>query len=192
MKEKQNKYMGLRVVTVVLIGLILLPMSSAQDPPSSSSSQDEKDCLFYAYSVSQSHYFLIQNNSSLFGSEINIIHNCDNVLLIVDGFNYASSNESFKVKIDPGIRNITIQSEDKKEIYESVLFYPDVLLWESEYEYLMNPNIDKEFIDVDVAQLKENWAVAFGIIIVWGLSTLVYWKLIQSYVDKNFIEEVVQ
>jgi hypothetical protein len=192
MKKKKLKIMGLRVVSVVLIGLFLLPMSSAQDPPSSSSSENEKDCLFYAYSVSQSHYFLIQNNSSVFGSEINIIHNCDNVLLIVDGFNYASSNESFQVKIEQGIRNITIQSEDKQEIYESVLFYPDVLLWESEYEYLMNPNIDKEFIDVDIAQLQENWAVAIGIVMVWGLSTLVYWKLIQSYVDKNFIEEVVQ
>lgn len=192
MKEKkQTKHMGLRVVAVILIGIILLPMSSAQDPPSSSS-EDKKDCLFYAYSESQNHFFLIKNNSTMFGSQINIVHNCDNVLLKVDGKLYASSNDSFMVTIETGIRNISIESEDKTDIFENVVFMPDILLWEGQYELLVNPNVGKEFIDVDIASLRENWSVAFGIVMVWGLSTLVYWKLIQSYTDKNFIQEVVQ
>jgi len=192
MKEKKLKIMGLRVVSVVLIGLILLPMSSAQDPPSSSTSEDEKDCLFYSYSTSGNHYFLIQNNSSVFGSEIKIIHNCQTVQVKVNGLFYASSNESFFINVDSGIYNITIESEDSSSLYQNVVFYPDALLWESEYAYLINQDYNKEFIDIEISELRQNWAVAFGIIMVWGLSTLVYWKLIQSYVDKNFIEEVVQ
>ena len=190
MKEKQTKNMGLEVVAVILIGIILLPVSSAQDPPSSSSST-QKDCLFYSYTSSNNHFFLLQNNSSVFGSEVNIIHNCDNVEIRLNGLYYASSNNSFEVTIESGINNISIISEDENINYENVVFYPDILLWESEYEMLINPRISKEYIDLDLAESQQNWSVALGILMVWVLSTYVYWRLIQSYTDKNFIEEVV-
>jgi hypothetical protein len=192
MKETKNIFnMGLEVVVVLLIGVILLPMSSAQDPPVDNSSS-EKPCLFYAYTISDNHYFLIQNNSSVFGSQVNIVHNCDNLELRLNGGFYASSNLSFSVNIDSGINNLTLITEDGSSTFENVVFYPDVLIWESQYELLVSNPGQKEFIDIDIAELRQNWSVAFGIIMVWVLTTYVYWRLIQSYVDKNFIEEVVQ
>lgn len=190
--KRRINNMGLRVVVVFfVVGIYLLPMASAQDPPVESSSENEKECLFYAFTTSENHNFLITNNTSVFGTNVSLIHNCENVELRVDGVFYASSNNSFNFKIESGIYNITIISEEKIEFFSNVLFYPDVLLWESQYEYLINPPIEKEYIDIDLAESQQNWSVALGILMVWVLSTYVYWKLIQSYTDKNFIEEVV-
>lgn len=190
--KRRINNMGLRVVVVFfVVGIYLLPMASAQDPPVQSSSENEKECLFYAFTTSENHNFLITNNTSVFGTNVSLIHNCNNVELRVDGIFYASSNNSFDVKIEPGIHNITIISEQKTSYFSNVVFYPDVLLWESEYQYLINPPIQKEYIDLDLAESQQNWSVALGILMVWVLSTYVYWKLIQSYTDKNFIEEVV-
>jgi hypothetical protein len=187
---KKEFSMGLRVgmVFLIVVGLYLLPTSTAQDPPA----DEEKDCLFYAYTSSSNHYFLLQNNSSVFGENVNIVHNCDTLEVRVNGEFYASSNNSFEVRISSGINNITIISEDSSSTFENVIFYPDVLLWEDQYQLLVNDRGSSEFIDIDTANLRQNWAVGFGIIMVWVLTTYVYWRLIQSYVDKNFIEEVVQ
>jgi hypothetical protein len=110
----------------------------------------------------------------------------------LNGGFYASSNLSFSVNIDSGINNLTLISEHGSSTFENVVFYPDVLIWESQYELLVSNPGNKEFIDIDIAELRQNWSVAFGIVMVWVLTTYVYWRLIQSYVDKNFIEEVVQ
>ena len=60
-----------------------------------------------------------------------------------------------------------------------------------EYQYLISPQKNVEIIDINLAESQQNWSVALGILMVWVLSTYVYWKLIQSYTDKNFIEEVL-
>jgi hypothetical protein len=71
-----------------------------------------------------------------------------------------------------------------------VNFYPDRLQWEGEW-FKFN-NLDIVLIDAAKAEIQENWASFLSVIIAWILSTYVYWNLINSYVQKNFIEEVVQ
>ena len=70
--------------------------------------------------------------------------------------------------------------------------FPDRLEWEGDFLLLNRGNQDTEFISIDLSNSRENWASAFSILIVWVLTTYVYWKLIESYVNKNFIEEVVK
>ena len=50
----------------------------------------------------------------------------------------------------------------------------------------------KQVIELELSETRTNWAVGVGIVIVWVLNVYVYWSLISSYVDRNFIEEVVQ
>jgi len=59
-----------------------------------------------------------------------------------------------------------------------------------EFDWIELNELDVQFIDVTKAEIQENWASFLSIIIAWMLSTYVYWNLVQSYVQKNFIEEV--
>lgn len=186
MKEEKTKQMGLRVGLLFLLGVLLTPLASAQDPPVS----DEPSCLFYAYTSSENHLFLLGQNTSMFGSTLNVVHNCDDLTVYVDGEFEASSSSNFIVKIDQGIHQITMVSEDQNITFSNVNFYPDRLDWEYEYQVIQSSK--PQFIDIEIAALQTNWAVGAAIVIVWVLTTYVYWSLISSYVDRNFIEEVVR
>jgi hypothetical protein len=61
-----------------------------------------------------------------------------------------------------------------------------------EFDFIALEESKPQFIDVEISELRTNWAVGVGIVVVWVLTTYVYWSLISSYIDRNFIEEVTQ
>ncbi len=169
--------------SVVLLLVCLLPLTTAEAAP-------PDDCLAYAYTESEHHAFLIQQNSSNFGSNLKVKTDCERVNLWVDGYLVATSNESFfEFEIEQGVHNITLESAGFTEHYERVSFYPDRLNWEFEWLELSGANV--EYITSSEADLKENWASFLSVIIAWFLSTYVFWQLVQAYVQRNFIEEVI-
>jgi hypothetical protein len=186
MKKEKQTHMALRVFLFVAL-LSLLGGVNAQEPPVEGSS--EKECIFYAYTSSMNHYFLLQNNSIVFGDNISIIHNCEYLQVNQNNLFLARSNNSFLITANPGVSNLTFITPNQT-IDMTIQFFPDRLQWEYEYSRL-NFDQDTEFISVDVANSKEVVASIASIIIVWVLCVYVYWRLIESYVNKNFIEEVV-
>ncbi len=168
--------------SLIFFGLLLLiPQSAGETPPN--------ECLAYAYSDSESHSFLVRDNSSNFGSTLNVVHDCERIELWVDGEVKAVSNESFfSYTIEPGVHNLSLIADGFEQNYSFVSFYPDRLEWE--YQWIQLTGADIEFIEVGKATIQENWAAFLSIIITWFLSTYVYWQLVQNYVQKNFIEEV--
>ena len=186
MKESTKTNMGLRSFLFVALGILLLPSVNGQDPPV----DQEKPCIFYAFTSSEEYNFLIQNNSKLFGSEIQIIHNCEYLQVDLEGQFYARSNNSMMIDIGEGFHNMTITTNNQSRDFQIEIF-PDRLEWEGQYTRLFEIP-ETEFISIDTSNTRENWASIFSIVIVWVLTTYVYWKLIESYVNKNFIEEVVK
>lgn len=185
MKLENIHIKGLWFVVLVIVGS-LLPTVSGQGPP-----VDEESCLVYAYTSSEKHLFLLGQNSSMFGERLMIVHDCDEVSIYSNGFFQASSKDNFSIILDPGLQNLTIEANGFNATYENVMFYPDRLEWQYDYEFMIkDPQI--ELIELELSQTRTNWAVGVGIIIVWVLNVYVYWSLISSYVDRNFIEEVVQ
>lgn len=166
--------------------LVLFPSSSAyaQGPPA------EKECIAFAYTNSENHYFLIKSNSSIFGQDVFIEHNCGSIEVMLNGSFYASSESDLNFRIESGLQNMTIIGDNNTWFYDNVSIYPDRLNWE--YDFNLLNERDSKFIDITIANTQINWAVALSITMVWVLSTYVYWSLISSYVDRNFIEEVVQ
>lgn len=165
-------------------GAILLLLA-----PSAHASPDQ--CLAYAYTSSGNHFFLIQDNSSNFGSNVSIVSNCDNVTIEIDGEFYAQISKNTQIPINPGLHNFSLISENFTANYSNVLFYPDYLEWELNYQ-LTYLDDEVNFIDAAILEARTNWAVFFGIVIVWILCVYVYWNLINTFVQRNFIEEVVQ
>lgn len=180
MKIKKHT-MSLRALLFVIL-VILLPIGHATAAPG--------ECLAYAYTESGNHAFLVQENSSNFGNNISIVTNCENLTLMVDGQFYAQTSKNTTIIIEAGLHNISLQSNNFSVVYSNVLFYPDFLEWESTYQFEMNEEI--KFIDSALVEAQTNWAVFFGVVIVWILCVYVYWNLINSFIQRNFIEEVTQ
>ena len=184
--ENEEKYKKRhRVITIglwfILAGILLSPLASAHAAP----------CLSYAYTESGNHKFLIGNNSSNFGDNITIIHNCENVSITLDGEFFAYLTVDATIPIPPGLHQINMTYDNKTVHYQNVMFYPDYLNWEANYDFNMNlPEI--EYVEKSLLESSTNWAVFFGIGITWILCVYVYWNLINSFTQRNFIQEVVQ
>lgn len=165
----------------LLAVLLLTPLASAHAAP----------CLSYAYTESGNHQFLVGNNTSMFGDNITVIHNCENVSITLDGEFYAYLTNNARIPISPGLHQINMTYDNRTFSYSNVMFYPDYLQWEATYEFEMFPDqpkmIEKSLLDATV-----NWAVFFGIGITWILCVYVYWNLINTFTQRNFIEEVIQ
>jgi hypothetical protein len=186
MKEikKQIKFKSLRTIILIAFFLFLTPL--VQGSPYEESA--------YAFSKSGEHYFLVQNNSSLFGNNITIVHNCETVIIDLNNSFYAQSNSTkLKISIQPGMYNISIHCDNATFQYSNVYFYPDQLQWVQQFEQLNSfqlPTLD--MIILEEAESLANWGSFWSILIVWLLATYVYWNLINHYVQRNFIEEVIE
>ncbi len=185
MKDKHNmRHSQLRFTGIIsLLVFLLLPSGAAASA---------SPCIAYAYTESGSHLFLVGENSSNFGNELNVRSNCENLSLYVNGeFKARSSNGNIFFKLNNSLQNITLSTDNGEfnATYSNVNFYPDRLEWEGEW-FRFN-SLDIVLIDAAKAEIQENWASFLSVIIAWILSTYVYWNLINSYVQKNFIEEVI-
>ena len=199
-KEIKNNTHGsdavkIRLIFIVLGVLLLFPPIvspvSASDPPSI----EKKECIGYAYSTSVNHYFLLEDNKSAFGNNITIIHNCETMNVYLNGSLVAFSNSSeIKLVIGSGFHNIELRSDNYSKNISNVHIYPDRLSWEFEFkEWESRDSIAiDEFISIVTAESRENWASILSIVMVFSLVTMVYWNLINSYVDRNYCEEVIR
>lgn len=189
-KRKNNTYGSVFGICVILGVLLLSSFNTVQaEPPI-----QNDECIIYGYTVSDTHYFLMRSGSSMFGTNITIEQNCDDIDVYVNGNYTASSfnNSDLKINLEPGIYDITIISNSNvSKFYNNVTIYPNSLTWVSDYNDWKYPELNfEEYISMSSAMAKENWASILSILIVFILVTYVYWNLINSYVDRNFIEEV--
>jgi len=176
-----------------LMGLFLLLLiqtpNTAAEPPI-----EQKDCLSYAFTESETHYFLLESNRSAFGTDLTIKHNCPYIEVFVNGnFSAFTQLEELKIPLNVGLNNITIISENYSKNINEVLIFPDRLTWEFEFYDWKNSDNDYSFDELILrskATAAENWASILSIVMVFTLTTMVYWNLINSYVDRNFCEEV--
>ena len=185
--EKKKHSMVLELAFVIALGLLLLPGVAGQEPPVD---DQEKGCIAYAYTESENHYFLLKDNASMFGDVLRVVHNCDDLRVYADGFFLASSSQNFTFSLEAGIHNLSFESSSFNDSFSNVMFYPDRLDWE--FDFIQLQEAKPQFIDIELSELRTNWAVGVGIVVVWVLTTYVYWSLISSYIDRNFVEEVVQ
>ena len=189
-ESKKNTYGSVFGISVILGVLLLSSLNTIQaEPPI-----QENDCLIYGYTSSGEHYFLMRTGSSMFGTNITFVNDCQNIDVYVNGNYTASSFNSsdLKINLEPGVYDISIISENNRSLFfNNVTVYPNALTWVNDYNEWKYPNLNiEEYISMTSAIAKENWASILSIVIVFVLVTYVYWNLINSYVDRNFIEEV--
>ena len=190
-KEKTQGFgSGGVIPRLVFLGVILLsPFSfiATAEPPV------VQDCIHYGYSVSNNHYFLIKSDAAVFGSNLTIEHNCNYLLIESDGNFIAESfnGSSLYFQLNPGFYNFTITGDNLTTQYNNVQLYPNALTWFDDYnEWRLSDYTFGELVELNYAKAQENWASFLTAVIIWILVVYVYWNLINSYVDRNYCEEV--
>lgn len=172
-----------RALIVFLLVATLPPVAQAASPP---------ECLAYAFTEAEDHHFLIQNDSIAYGSNLTVIHNCPGrVELWSEEIFIAEGESGFTVPIGSGnFTSIQLRSINQSWTFENVEIRPDRLSWEIDWtgymEYL-NPSMVPESEAIQM----QNWAAGATGLIIWVLCTYVFWNLVNSYIQRNFVEEVM-
>lgn len=164
----------------MLISILLLAVIST--------AKAEDNCLVYAYTEDSEHYFLIQNNATVYGSKLFINHNCETVSVEIDGYFEQQSSQNFSVEIESGSRDIRLNFDNNSLLFENVFVIPSTLEWADEYQI-----VQEEIRRTTIENLNRslNTASIGTAIMIWVLTVFIYWKLINHYVDRNYFEEVI-
>lgn len=174
----RNAIHGL-IVAVSMLALVTSPSAAAVSPP---------DCLAYAYLESDDHRFLIGNNSTGYGSELHLIHNCGRAEILLNGEFLAEGETGLSVPIESGNFTIEIRSENNSWRYSNFEVRPDRFDWD--FNFSLTYYQSEKMISESEAVQMQNWAAGATGLIIWVLCVYVYWNLINSYTQRNFIEEV--
>lgn len=167
------------LIVAVLMLAVLPPGGAAVSPP---------ECLAYAYTESENHRFLVSNNSTAYGNELNLVHNCGRAEIWIDGSFYAEGESGISVSIEPGNYSIELRGENESWTYSNFEIRPDRLDWDFNFSLVYAPS--ENLIPESEAKVMQNWAAGATGLIIWVLCVYVYWNLINSYTQRNFIEEV--
>ncbi len=192
-KNKHSWFGQGRLTSGILGVLILLPFlsfSALAEPP-----EENQPCIAFAYTESENHLFLLGSNKSIFGTKLTVEHNCESVEIIANGnFTGYSELNKIEVSLNVGINNVTISGDNQTFNYYNVTVMPDRLTWAYDYyEWKRGDAVELEkFISITAATAQANWASILSIVVVFSLVTMVYWNLINSYIDKNYCEEVTK
>lgn len=184
MKVKSGNYSHgwfVLFLSLVCFSTTFTPVAEANQPPS---------CLMYAYTEDAQHFFLIQDDSNLYGNNVIVKHNCQNVRVFVDGEFLRSSSENFSFELTTGKHDLIFETDNYTLNYSNVNFMPSSFNWLEQYQ-IIQEELDKNEYTKDEVKTLSNW-VSFGSgIIIFMLSVGIYWRLINHYVDRNHIEEVL-
>jgi hypothetical protein len=175
-----KKHGSKALLTILTLGIcsLFLPSVSALDPP----------CLSYSYTTDSNHYFLLEDNATLYGTTLIIKHNCNDlqVLLNDDLIHQTSTNST--LLIPEGVNNYTFILDNATFNYNNVNVINADLGWYDDYlTYLDNvPSLSQ-----NDSKRQTNIVSFFSGVIIWALSVNVYWRLINHYIDRNYFEEVM-
>lgn len=170
-----------RFVFILLLALIATNIQSVSaNPP---------ECLVYAYTSDDDHKFLLSSNSNMYNDQLYIIHNCESVKVYVDNMFVQSSESNMSINIDSGVRNITFEGNNMTFKYQNVNFLESRFDWLDQYNFYIDNLENKEYSN-DEVKILTNWVAIGTGFTIFFLSVGVYWRLINYYVDRNYVEEI--
>ena len=176
---RRNQIQGL-IVAFIVLAVASPPTVEAASPPDS--------CLAYAFTESDNHRFLIGSNLTAYGNEINLVHDCGRAEIWIDGSFYAEGETGLSVSVEAGNYTVELRGQNQTWTYSNVEIRPDRLDWDFNFSLVYDREV--KLIPESEAKVMQNWAAGATGLIIWVLCVYVYWNLINSYTQRNFIEEV--
>jgi hypothetical protein len=177
--------MKIRVLAVVVLVFLLLPQYASAE-----ATQDES-CHFTAYTYDGfNHYSLLMNNSTLIGQEFHLDCDCGIVEIYADNLMIYGGYSPAIVTLPLETSEIQLKFENTSFEYSNVTVFPSAN-W---FEFIqgLEPGIDDP-ITLSASDFEQSkvMTVIISSIILWVIVTTIAWKLVNIYVDRFHIEEVV-
>lgn len=169
---------------LLLLALTVSPAVAANDPA----------CIAYAYTMAESepHASLLIDRGYVFGTQIMVVSNCNNTSIMIDGFMAASSpSGSLYTYVDPGEHTIILLNDGFNQTINNVTFIQTGQL-ASIVQQL--PNEHNPYAEPWTPEEISNLELYSGIgalVLSWVMVVGVMWRLISSYQERNYIEEVL-
>jgi hypothetical protein len=170
------------VMVAVVLALFALPSASATLAT---------DCVFVASTWDgQDHYSLLKDNSTLVGTQLSVVSNCDEEFTVwTDGVMRFGGFEVISFDISQSTKSIEIQSENMTIHYGNLTIFPA-----GSFQQIIDGEIGiKDPITLSASDLESDkaWIVMMSSIILWLCTTMIAWKVVNWYVDRYHLEEVV-
>tara|TARA_X000001316_G_C922449_1_gene37875 strand:- start:4573 stop:5154 length:582 start_codon:yes stop_codon:yes gene_type:complete len=155
------------------------------------------ECTVYVYASDDSDrlFTLMQNDSMMFGDRAKVVADqCESPFEIsIDGMTRVYTNGSTMFNLLQGTHSYAFSFDDGSEITFSNVTVFSSQIWASTY-YEIAPEEGPVTFFVDNSELQaRDVMIALGTtLIVWATSTFIIWRFINEWVDRRYLEEVVQ
>ena len=182
---------SVKVCVLLALGwacLLQTPGVSAAAPP---------ECTVYVYSQDDSGrlFTLMQNGSLMFGERAEVYaEGCSSPYEIaVDGMTRVYTNGTTKFNLIQGTHDYSFMFDDGTSIqFENVTVFSSRTWTETYYQIAPEEGPVTFFVDNSELQARDVLIAIGTTIIVWSITTFILWRLINEYVDRRYLEEVVQ
>lgn len=179
---------------IILYGFALLmlfcpTMTGEASPPSS----HENTCLAYGYFDGQSFNSYLSSNSYHLGSQLNIISDCENgVIVYIQGFELANiSSGRGSVFLESGTWNITLEYGNQTSHFEGVIVITDTQFndyLQSRQRFEMSG--EGYYFSVEEFSDELTSTVVYSSILTWLVVTVIGWRFMAWYTARFHFSEV--
>ena len=168
---------------LLLLALTVSPAVAATGPA----------CIAYAYTVDgyEGHFSMIASESYVFGTEIYVISNCNNTQLIIDEELVTKGNNTLKGYTNSGTHKVTIMNDGFNQTYENVSFIQSGALTNVVNQLPAENNPYSSAYTPSEIDNIEMYSGIGALVLSWVMVVGVMWRLISSYQERNYIEEVL-
>lgn len=176
-----------RLTVVLLLGVLAsAPTVAASSPP---------ECGVWVWSEDNSGtlFTMMQNGSIMFGERAIIETSCEGPYEIsIDGMVTTYTNSSTLFNLQNGRHSYSFEFDNGMSFEFSNVSVYESRIWAETYYQIEPSQGPVQFFESAAELQSRDVLIAVGsALIIWCVSTLVLWRIINAYIDRSFIEEVL-
>jgi hypothetical protein len=186
MESKQRKQ-----ITVLALVVLALSAITTLSGASATSASAPEDCLVYAYvEDGYAHYSLVMQNSTLVGTDLIVraTPSCGIIEVVVNDRPRIGGESWIELSIPLETSSIQLVGEGWNQTYSNLTIYPAGDFTAGVEQYRIPDPITLSLSDLEESNF---WLVIRSSILLWFITTVLFWKVLNFIADRYHCEEVV-
>tara|TARA_Y100000592_G_scaffold95081_1_gene160901 strand:+ start:374 stop:928 length:555 start_codon:yes stop_codon:yes gene_type:complete len=182
--------MELKFEKRLFVFVVVFALSSGFHTSPSSAEATHPPCLAYGSTYDgHGHYSLMKSDSFMIGTRLMVESNCGYGQIKLNNVTINYFENITVIDLPIGENKIELLFNERNFVFNNVTIYPSTNVWQSvENPEFYDPN-SQYLTGADLS--NKEIMVSFGTgLILWVLVTMILWRIINAYVDKNLCEEV--
>ncbi|MAU73622.1 MAG: hypothetical protein CMA22_08300 [Euryarchaeota archaeon] len=186
MEFKQRKQ-----ITVLALVVLALSAITTLSGASAASASTPDDCLVYAYvEDGYAHYSLVMHNSTLVGTDLVVraTPSCGVIEVVVNNRPRIGGEVWIELSIPLETNTIELNGEGWNQTFSNLTIYPAGDFTAGVEQYRIPDPITLSLSDLEESNF---WLVIRSSILLWFITTVLFWKVLNFIADRFHCEEVV-